>query len=220
MEGGGQIEQKEYMKLGNIGDYKELADLTYVAAASVVGLDAVLALNKFGGVGGTTLNSFFDTMGLEAVMVIVALVVVLFEVSRFAYSYLYTSGGKVWSPLVFVAILLGVQMVHDTLFYVAVVSNVPSGKNQVIDFLKRYGKENGVRALGASATFMILVATLAMLYKEFSPVLLFSIVGVAVYALPYLMNSAGPMPPPPPKEEKKAEKKEQKVDPYSMMGRW
>ena len=220
MEGVGQIEQKEYMKLGNIGDYKELADLTYVAAASVVGLDTVLALNKFGGVGGTTLNSFFDTLGLEAVVVIVALVVVLFEVSRFAYSYFYTSGGKVWSPLVFVAILLGVQMVHDTLFYVAVVSNVPSGKNQVIDFLKRYGKENGVRALGASATFMILVATLAMLYKEFSPVLLFSIVGVAVYALPYLMNSAGPMPPPPPKEEKKAEKKEQKVDPYSMMGRW
>ena len=142
MEGGGQIEQKEYMKLGNIGDYKELADLTYVAAASVVSLDTVLALNKFGGVGGTTLNSFFDTLGLEAVVVIVALVVVLFEVSRFAYSYFYTSGGKVWSPLVFVAILLGVQMVHDTLFYVAVVSNVPSGKNQVIDFLKRYGKEN------------------------------------------------------------------------------
>jgi hypothetical protein len=111
-------------------------------------------------------------------------------------------------------------MVHDTLFYVAVVSNVPSGKNQVIDFLKRYGKENGVRALGASATFMIVVAAFAMLYKEFSPVLLFSIVGVAIYALPYLMNSAGPMPPPPPKEEKKAEKKEQKVDPYSMMGRW
>ena len=59
MEGGGQIEQKEYMKLGNIGDYKELADLTYVAAASVVGLDTVLALNKFGGVGGTTLKLVF-----------------------------------------------------------------------------------------------------------------------------------------------------------------
>jgi len=220
MEGGGQIEQKEYMKLGNIGDYKELADLTYVAAASVVSLDAVLALNKFGGVGGTTLNSFFDTLGLEAVVVILTLVVVLFEVARFAYSYFYTSGGKVWSPLVFVAILLGVQMVHDLIFYVGVVSNVPSGQNQVIDFLKRYGKENGVRAIGASATFMILVATLAMLYKEFSPVLLFGVVSIATYALPYLMNSAGPMPPPPPKEEKKVEKKEQKVDPYSMMGRW
>ena len=218
---GGYVEQKEYMKLGNIGDYKELADLTYVAAASVVGLDAVLALNKFGGVGGTTLNSFFDTLGLEAVTVILALVVVLFEVSRFAYSYLYTSGGKAWSPLVFVAILLGVQMVHDLIFYVGVVSNVPSGQNQVIDFLKRYGKENGTRALGASATFMILVAALAMLYKEFSPVLLFSIVGVAVYALPYLMNTAGPMPPPPPPPKEKAEKQEQKVDPYSMMaGRW
>jgi hypothetical protein len=216
---GGYVEQKEYMKLGNIGDYKELADLTYVAAASVVGLDAVLALNKFGGVGGTTLNSFFDTLGLEAVVVIVVLVVVLFEVARFAYSF-YASGGKVWSPLVFVAILLGVQMVHDLIFYVGVVSNVPSGKNQVIDFLKRYGKENGGRALGASATFMIVVAALAMLYKEFSPVLLFGIVGVAVYALPYLMNTAGPMPPPPPPKEK-AEKQEQKVDPYSMMaGRW
>jgi hypothetical protein len=217
---GGYVEQKEYMKLGNIGDYKELADLTYVAAASVVSLDAVLALNKFGGVGGTTLNSFFDTLGLEAVVVIVVLVVVLFEVARFAYSF-YTSGGKVWSPLVFVAILLGVQMVHDLIFYVGVVSNVPSGKNQVIDFLKRYGKENGARALGASATFMIVVATLAMLYKEFSPVLLFGIVGVAVYALPYLMNTAGPMPPPPPPPKEKAEKQEQKVDPYSMMaGRW
>ena len=218
---GGYVEHKEYMKLGNIGDYKELADLTYVAAASVVGLDAVLALNKFGGVGGTTLNSFFDTLGLEAVAVILALVVVLFEVSRFAYSYLYTSGGKAWSPLVFVAILLAVQMVHDLIFYVGVVSNVPSGQNQVIDFLKRYGKENGVRALGASATFMILVAALAMLYKEFSPVLLFGIVGVAVYALPYLMNTAGPIPPPPPPPKEKAEKQEQKVDPYSMMaGRW
>ena len=218
MEGGGQIEQKEYMKLGNIGDYKELADLTYVAAASVVSLDAVLALNKFGGVGGTTLNSFFDTLGLEAVVVIIALVVVIFEVARFAYSYFYTSGGKVWSPLVFVAILLGVQMIHDLIFYVGVVSNVPSGKNQVIDFLKRYGKENGARALGASVTFMILVATLAMLYKEFSPVLLFGVVSIATYALPYLMNTAGPMPPPPPPP--KEEKKEQKVDPYSMMGRW
>ena len=218
---GGYVEHKEYMKLGNIGDYKELADLTYVAAASVVGLDAVLALNKFGGVGGTTLNSFFDTLGLEAVAVILALVVVLFEVSRFAYSYLYTSGGKAWSPLVFVAILLGVQMIHDLIFYVGVVSNVPSGQNQVIDFLKRYGKENGVRALGASATFMILVAALAMLYKEFSPVLLFAIVGVAAYALPYLMNTAGPMPPPPPPPKEKAEKQEQKVDPYSIMaGRW
>jgi hypothetical protein len=196
MEGGGAND--ELLKLGNLGDYKDLGDLVYITSAAVVALDATVALNKFGSIGGVSLNTYFDTFGLEGMLANVMLVVLLFQVARVGYTTIYASGGRVWSPLVFVAFVLVAQLLHDILFYFGAINTLPTGVNTMIDALKGYAKENGGRALGGHITFMILVATLAMLYKEFSPILLGTIVIIALYLLPYLINSRGPMPPPPP----------------------
>jgi hypothetical protein len=201
MEGGGS----ESFVLGDIGDYKQLNDIAPIVYSSIIGLDFAMMLSRFGGLGGYSLNSYFDNFGLEGLLAGGSYLTILFQIARWSYTSFYMTGERGWSPFVFVCILLILDFLHSMIVYYGILKNIPGGKNDLIDSLKRYAAENGSRALTGHAAFLIFVGVIAMFLKESSSLFTFIIMAIALYSLPFMLTTAGPKPPPPPPtEEKKA----------------
>ena len=195
MDGGGH---SEFFILGDIGNYKEVADFAPIISASLIGMNFAVILSKFGSLGGFSMNAYFDTFGLEGILANTSFLVIIFQVARWAYTSFYTSGGRPWSPFVFVCILIAIELVHDLIFYYGPLKAIPSGKNDMIDALKKYAAENGSRALAGHAAFLIFVGVIAMFLKESTFLFTFIVVNITLYLLPLMMTTLGPKPPPPP----------------------
>jgi hypothetical protein len=86
----------------------------------------------------------------------------------------------------FILIGLGLQILHDILFYLF-FTNVKRGNNHMLDFFKDYAKEYGVTAiLGDSilVTSILLVASLLNMKSfKFNLVSLF----IGIYLIPYII---------------------------------
>ena len=204
-------QQTDMFLLGDIGDYKEVSDNIAIGVASLVGLDIGLLVSRFAQVGGYSLNTYFDTFGLEAVVADSCLIMILFQIARWAYTTFYTSGGRPWSPFVFVCFLLAAQVVHNLFIYYGILKSIPAGKNEMIDALRRYAGENGSRAITGHAALLIIISAIAMIFKESSVLFIFLIGLVSLYGLIFLLTTVGPKPPPPPPPPPKKDPFEQKL---------
>jgi hypothetical protein len=193
---GGAQQQTDMFLLGDVGDYTDVGDLIPFASASLVGLDIGLLLSRFAGLGGLSANAYFDTLGLEGVLATLTLLFLVFQLSRWIYTTVYM--GKPWSPFVFVCILIAIQAIHDLIVSFGVLKNIPAGKNEMVDLLKRYAVENGSRALTGHMAILIVIGVLSMILKESSTVFVFLVTAIAAYALCFLLTTVGPKPPAPP----------------------
>lgn len=205
MYGGAQRDlQTDMFLLGDIGDYTNVDDILPIGIASLVGLDIGILLARFAGLGGFSLNSYFDTFGLESVVAIITLILLEFQLARWGYSGFYATSAKPWSPFVFVCIVFAVQIVHDLTIYYGPLKMIPAGKNEMIDALKRYAAENGSRALTGHLAVLVFISAIAMVLKESSALFTFLVAALGTYALCFLLTTAGPKPlPPPPPPPKK-----------------
>ena len=206
MNGGGE---EEIFKLGDIGNFQDLGDVLPMGAAALTAMNFSLVATRFIGIGGQSANAFYDTFGLEGILAKGGWIVLLFHLARWCYTRFYVQGiARVWSPFVFVSILLAIQSVHDLLFYYGIIKNVPAGKNEMIDVLRTYANENGSRVLTEHAILLILASVFAMIFKESSELLVFLVVVLGILALPILLATFGPKPPapppPPPSKERAA----------------
>jgi len=204
-------QQTNMFILGDIGDYKNVDDIVSIASASLIGVNLAILLSRMVGLGGYSLNTYFDTFGLEGALANTSFVVILFHIARWAYTTFYAVGEKAWSPFVFVSMLISLQIIHDLIFYNAVLKSIPAGKNEMIDALKRYAAENGSRALTGHVGILIFISIIAMFLKESSTLFTLLLVVVSLYALPFLLNTAGPKPPPPPPPPPKKDPFEQRL---------
>jgi hypothetical protein len=195
---------EDLFRLGDIGNFHTAEDIIPIGSATIFAINIVAMLTRLGFVGGKTLNTYFDTFGLEGILANTSLIVILFQLTRFAYTKLYTDAGKAWSPFVFVCALIVMQVLHDLVFYFGVVNVIPSGNNEMVDALKKYSNENGSRALASHAGFLIMVAVVAMFLKERSLIFIIMTSIFTLYLLPYVLTTFGPKPPPPPPPKEKA----------------
>lgn len=58
------------------------------------------------------------------------------------------------SGLKLIGIAVGIQLVHDILFYVGVIQAVPVGHNRILDLFKRYAAEGSWQILVADAAMV------------------------------------------------------------------
>ena len=195
--------QDDLFRLGDIGDYKTTDDILPIGSATIIAINFAAMLTRMGIIGGNSLNTFFDTFGLEGILANTSLIVIMFQIARWGYTKAYTETGHSWSPFVFVCALLVVQLLHDVFFYYGAINAIPIGNNEMIDALKKYSKEHGSRALAGHAAFLIFVAVLAMFFKERTFLFTFIAVNLTLYILPFVITTFGPKPPPPPVVEKK-----------------
>ena len=203
MEGGG-LSASSGIQLSNIGDYNNVEDIYVIGNASLFSLFLSVVAARIGNIGGFTLNAYFDMFGLEGVLSNTMLIILILQITRWLYTNFYNKFGRPWSPMVFLAIVLAVQFLHDIIFYYGVINILPSGKNEMIDILKQYAKENRLSAVGGHSIFLAVVALVAMIMKDMSDISKLIIPSIVLYALPYILSIVAkkPAPPPPPPKQK------------------
>jgi hypothetical protein len=188
----------------DIGDYQRLDEIFTIGGASVFTLFLVTIATRIGNLGGLSLNTYFDMFGLEGVLSNTMLLVILIQIARYLYTTLYTSGGKAWSPLVFLCFVLIAQVAHDVLFYYGIINVIPAGVNEMVDVLRAYAKDNSYKATSGHVILIVITSVVAMIMNDLS--IIARVLGAAVilYMFPYILSivSKKPAPPsPPPKKE-------------------
>jgi len=202
MEGGGSM-----IYLSNIGDYRNIDDIYTIITSALFTLSLSLVATRIGNLGGFSLNTYFDLFGLEGILSNTMLITLLFQVTRYFYTILYANFDKSWSPFVFICGILAVQILHDSIFYFGVINLLPTGKNDMIDILKQYSKENTITAIGGHSALLIITALVAMITNDIDIISKFVLVGTILYVIPYILSIVHkkPAPPPPPPAPKKEE---------------
>jgi len=196
---------KEFV-LGNISKFTDAWD-TPLILLSILTVDViVLFLTRYVGVGRKSLNKWYDTFGLSAVLADVLIIFLGFIIGRFVYTtWLESRFG--WNPIYFVLLVVLIQVIHDIAFYFLVIRPMKPGTNEMIDVFKQYANENGGGIISGDAILMISSATIAMLMKHQSAGVQGLVFGLAAYALPYILYTEPQwnkkLIPPPTKKEAK-----------------
>jgi hypothetical protein len=184
--GGGPLSTGAKSALANISKFDEVWDIPLLFF-SILTVDViVLFLTRYYGIGGKSLNKWYDAFGIAAVLADVLVILLGFFIARWIYStWLQPRFG--WNAIYFVLLLVGVQVVHDLLFYFAVIRPLPKGHNEMMDVFKEYADENGGAIISADATMMIGSAIIAMLMKAQPAAISSSFFTLVSYALPYIL---------------------------------
>jgi len=201
--GGGRAFSSSLPDISNWRDPTLFA--TIVISVLIVDTIVLFFTRYFPDTLGKPLNQWYDQFQLSAVISDVGIIVIGFVLAQVLYTYFFapTYGWNVW---IFLALLVGVQVLHDLFFYFAVIQPIPKGHNEMMDTMKAYSKGAGSMILVGDALLMLASAAMTMALKDQSiPTLMFAGLGAA-YTIPYILttrwetNSA--------KKSKKEEEKE------------
>lgn len=211
--------------LPNLSEFKDLTHLPYFLAAMLIVDTVVILLTRYfpDKVGGESVNDWFDKFGLEGVAANIFIFLALFVIAQYVYST-YISPGYGWNPLLFVALLVGVQLVYDVVFYNGVIRQLPVGLNEMVDTCNKYGVENGGLTLLGGATVAIGSTGLTFALESMPPYVATFITILTLYAIPWALNTKMQGPyrykapePVKPKEEVKQEPPPRQSTPWDML---
>lgn len=177
------------MLLGDITDYTEMGDWTYILIAILIIDLIVLFLARYlPDIFGKSLNVWYDLFGLNAVISDVFIIAIGFALARYAYAYFQPVKEEGFNVSLFVGLLVLIQALHDILFYVGIILPIPRGHNRMIDVFKDYSS-GGAKILVADGAMMVGSAFLAMMLKEAPPHIVALIGLFSVYTLPYILET-------------------------------
>jgi len=170
----------------DLSDYKYFPQI--LVAVLIVDLIVIFLVRFFPGFWGSTINVWYDRFGLSAVIADVLVIVLGFMLAQYVYrNYLRTNYG--WNPYIFGALLVGIQVLHDLLFYFGVIKPIPKGHNAMMDVFKTYADRGGSKVVIADTAMMLGSFGIASyLASAGSQVTLFSGV-LAAYAVPYILTT-------------------------------
>jgi len=161
---------------------------TIVISVLIVDIIVLFFARYFPDTLGKPVNQWYDEFQLSAVISDVGIIVIGFVLAQVLYTYFFapTYGWNIW---IFLALLVGVQLLHDLFFYFAVIQPIPKGHNEMMDTMKAYSKGGGAMILLADAGMMLASAAIAIALKDQSiPTLLMTGLG-AVYIVPYILTT-------------------------------
>jgi hypothetical protein len=149
---------------GNISQFTNTQDyLPIVSGALAVDLTVIFLIEK-GIIKSTHLKQWYKTCGITAIMANITIISLIIIFTRFIYSYIFSS----YSLLLFILLVVIVELVHDSLFYIF-FSTIPRGFNKILDIFKDYAKENGYHIYIANATVCIISVLYAASLASLSP---------------------------------------------------
>ena len=178
------------MKLANIGHYQTVGDWSYILLGILITDIIVLFVTRFyPEFFGKALNRWYDEFKLSAVISDVFIIAIGFALTRYVYSWMTDPKAPFNIPL-FIGLLVGIQAIHDILFYLGIILPIPQGHNTMIDVFKEYAQENGSKILLADAAMMVSSAFFEMILKGL-PVDQSVFVGLLMmYTLPYILETS------------------------------
>jgi hypothetical protein len=176
------------MNFPDISRYQNVGDWTFILLGILITDLIVLFLTRFyPAFMGKAINKWYDEFKLSAVISDVFVIALGFALARYVYSW---TEMKPFHLGLFLLILVGIQALHDILFYVSVILPIPIGHNRMIDVFKEYGNENSWKILLADAAMMVSSAFLAMWLKSL-PADQTAFIGLfAIYTLPYILETS------------------------------
>ena len=168
--------------LSDISNFNNNSELLYLfTAVTIVDLTVIyLARNKL---LGSNINIWYDKFGISAVILDIFIIIIGLIITR----YIFFINNFSFSPLLFIIIAVSVQLIHDYLFYVFVISPTPYGVNNLMDVYKDYAKEGSFKILGADSAMVIASALIAMYLKSVPSSYSSSLLILSIYLIPYLL---------------------------------
>ena len=114
---------------------------------------------------GKSINDWYTNFTWSAIILDVLSVMIGFYLAKYVYEFLTKRGyiTREYEFLKYLILLLGIQILHDFMFYFFVILKTDKGQNKIIDELKSYSKNVGVGAV-IGDSFMYLVATPILYY--------------------------------------------------------
>ena len=171
----------------DIGNFWSSGDMWYiVTAVLIIDVIGIFLFRYYPNFFGGSLNEWYSKFGLVASISDIAIIVIGFIIARVIYTF-FLQKTYGWNPVLFIALLLVVQLIHDVLFYLFVILPIPEGRNEVIDLFKKYAKELNFSIYIGDATMIISSAAIAMALKDYGDSITASSAIVAVYSLTYIL---------------------------------
>lgn len=178
------------MNLGDITDFLDIGDWTYILLAILIVDIVVLFVTRyFPDTFGKNLNLWYERFGLNAVIADVFIIAIGFSLARYAYKYFQPVDYDGFNLWLFIGLLVGIQFLHDIFFYLFVIKPIPKGHNRMMDVFKDYAATAGGKILVADAAMVVASAFIAMALKE-APAHITALIGLfSVYTLPYILET-------------------------------
>lgn len=173
----------------DISEYEELVDWIYIFIAVVVVEVILLFLVRyFPEFFGKFLNIWYNRFKLSAVAADLLIIMIGIGIARYVYTeFIYPS--QDWNPVYFTGTAVGIQIIHDILFYFGVIRTIPEGHNGMIDVFKQYAAEKSFTAILGDSALVIGTCVLAMILKSI-PNHITAIAGVgAAYVIPFILET-------------------------------
>ena len=175
--------------LPNISNYKDINNLPYYILGILIVDVVVLFLVRYIGIGGKSLNSWYDKFGLQAVIADVFIILIGFIIAQYIYTnYIMPYYG--WNVIIFLLLVVFVQIIHDLALYFFIILPLPKGHNSIIDMYKIYAQENGARIIIGDALLMIASALVTFGLKYIPNYITIHIGIITIYILIYILNTS------------------------------
>ena len=177
------------MRLGDITDYTEIGDWSYILLAILIVDIVILFFTRYlPDFLGRNLNIWYEKFGLSAVISDVFIIAIGFALARYAYKYFQPVKYDGFNLPLFLGLLVGIQVLHDIFFYLFVIKPIPKGHNRMMDVFKDYAGGGG-KIIVADAAMVVASAFLAMILKETPPDITTLIGLFSIYTLPYILET-------------------------------
>ncbi len=167
----------------DISNFDNWSDFLPILSGCLIA-EIIIIIMAFTYFEGSKLRSWYNILGLSAVIVDVLILIIGFIITRFLYNKIFSE----FSIIKFILLALVVQIVHDVLFYYLLVKPIPVGSNRMFDLFKEYGNEVGIGAITGDSFMMIISVLFASLLANANTNTNIIIIVCMVYLIPYLIN--------------------------------
>ena len=172
------------MLFANISNFSDTSDYLSILNGVLITDMIVIGLLIGGSIKSNVLKTWYKDLSLSAVIADVLIIFIGIILARFLYPYIF----KQYSIVNFIGLAVGIQVVHDILFYQLCVS-VPRGRSQILDIFKDYGRENGYKAVLSDSAMMVFAILIGSFLKGASLNTNIITMIVDFYIVPYLIYS-------------------------------
>jgi hypothetical protein len=176
------------MNIPDISNYKNVFDIPLFLLGILIVDVFVLFLARYIGVGGRSLNKWYDKYGLLAVIADVFIILIGFMIAQYIYTtFIKPKYG--WNIIIFLVLLVFIQFIHDILLYLFIILPIPKGHNGIIDMYKVYADENSYKIIIGDALLMLGSAFVILCLKLFSKHVIAAIAVITIYIMPYILTT-------------------------------
>jgi hypothetical protein len=166
---------KDISGFDNINDY-----LPIITAILIV--EIMVIMLTYSNMLGKNLKLWYQQFLLSALLADVLIIFLGVILARAIYYYIFDK----FSIINLILIILVIQIVHDILFYLIIIT-IPRGSNKMIDLFKDYADEVSYRAILGDSMMIIATGLIASYLANFDANINIIISAVLIYLLQYIL---------------------------------